>query len=217
MTPSKPRLFLVVLATTVASQDGVVAAGDSVRNRRTRPSAEQRLLPDDDHPIPGKCEPRFTLSTKLPARPGGARNASRAGPRVAAARRKRPARAPSRQVFLVTSAASSVGPAARLFPSRSQPCRSQASFLCLPPPPPPRRPLPSCDRGFLLPVEFSPREEKNRRPRLACRLTSAWEGGKERLIQVSQGGAGRGGGKGTISVPQGRTESRRTFFIFFFK
>lgn len=135
MTPSKPRLFLVVLATTVASQDGVVAAGDSVRNRRTRPSAEQRLLPDDDHPIPGKCEPRFTLSTKLPARPGGARNASRAGPRVAAARRKRPARAPSRQVFLVTSAASSVGPAARLFPSRSQPCRSQASFLCLSLPP----------------------------------------------------------------------------------
>nr|KAF6353226.1 F-box protein 36 [Pipistrellus kuhlii] len=52
MTPTKPRLFLVVLATTVASQNGVVAAGDPVRNFRTRPSAEQRLLPVVDHPIP---------------------------------------------------------------------------------------------------------------------------------------------------------------------
>lgn len=30
LTPTKPRPFLVVLATAVASQDGVVAAGDSV-------------------------------------------------------------------------------------------------------------------------------------------------------------------------------------------
>uniref|UniRef100_A0A9L0J8X8 F-box protein 36 n=1 Tax=Equus asinus TaxID=9793 RepID=A0A9L0J8X8_EQUAS len=51
MTPVKPRLFLVVLATAVASQDGVVAAGDSVRNFRTRPSAEQRLLPVIGHPV----------------------------------------------------------------------------------------------------------------------------------------------------------------------
>lgn len=70
MTPTKPRLFLVVLATTVASQDGVVAAGDSVRNCRTRQSAEQRLLPDDGHPLPGKCEPRFTLSTNYLSAPG---------------------------------------------------------------------------------------------------------------------------------------------------
>lgn len=68
MTPTKPRPFLVVLATTVASQDGVVAARDSLRNLRTRPGAEQRLLPAIDHPIPGKCEPHFTLSTNyLPA------------------------------------------------------------------------------------------------------------------------------------------------------
>lgn len=135
MTPTKPRLFLVVLATTVASQDGVVAAGDSVRNCRTRPSAEQRLLPDVDHPIPGKCEPRFTLATKLPARPGGGRNAGRAGPRVAGARRKRPVPAPSRQISLVTSA-SSVGPAARRSLPQSRPGSSPASFLCLPTAPP---------------------------------------------------------------------------------
>ncbi|XP_008688607.1 F-box only protein 36 isoform X5 [Ursus maritimus] len=55
MTPIKPRPFLVVLATAVASQDGVVAAGDSVRNCRTRPSAEQRLLPVIGHPVPGVC------------------------------------------------------------------------------------------------------------------------------------------------------------------
>lgn len=68
MTPVKPRLFLVVLATAVASQDGVVAAGDSVRNFRTRPSAEQRLLPVIGHPVTGKCELRFTLFTNsLPA------------------------------------------------------------------------------------------------------------------------------------------------------
>lgn len=68
---------------------------------------------------------------------------------------------------------------------------------------PPRRPLPSCGRRFL-PVEFSPREEKNRRPGLARRRTSAWEGGKERLIQVSRGGAGRGGGRARSRSP-GRT------------
>ncbi|XP_027253216.1 F-box only protein 36 isoform X2 [Cricetulus griseus] len=49
LTPVKPRPFLVVLATAVASQDGVVAAGYSVRNCRTRPGAEQRLLPVVDH------------------------------------------------------------------------------------------------------------------------------------------------------------------------
>lgn len=68
MTSARPRPFLVVLATAVASQDGVVAAGDSVRNCRTRPGAKQRLLPVAGHPVPGKCKPRFTLSpNSLPA------------------------------------------------------------------------------------------------------------------------------------------------------
>ncbi|XP_054976401.1 F-box only protein 36 isoform X2 [Sorex araneus] len=53
MTPTKPRPFLVALATAVASQDGVVAAGDSVRNLPTRLGAEQRLLPGVGHPVSG--------------------------------------------------------------------------------------------------------------------------------------------------------------------
>ena len=123
MTPINPRPFLVVLATTVASQDGVVAAGDSVRNCRTRPIAEQRLLPVIGHPIPGKCEPRFTL---LPARPGGFPIAR---PRVTGARRKRPVPAPGRQIFLVTSA-SSCPPGGPPVPSQPQTGSTQASFLC---------------------------------------------------------------------------------------
>ncbi|XP_038430016.1 F-box only protein 36 isoform X8 [Canis lupus familiaris] len=96
MTPAKPRPFLVVLATPVASQDGVVAAGDAVRNCRTRPSAEQRLLPVTGHPVPE-------------------------------------------------------------FPPREE--EEQASPACV----------------------------------QRCSLTSAWEAEKERLSQVSRGGAGRGG------------------------
>jgi hypothetical protein len=45
----------------------------------------------------------------------------------------------------------------------------------------------------------SARREKRASP-LARRLASASEGGKERLSQVSRGGAGRGGG-GTVSFP----------------
>ncbi|KAM8919208.1 F-box only protein 36 isoform 2-T2 [Lycaon pictus] len=73
MTPVKPRPFLVVLATPVASQDGVVAAGDAVRNCRTRPSAEQRLLPVTGHPVPdvthfGKMIPNLWPSRMYPIR-----------------------------------------------------------------------------------------------------------------------------------------------------
>lgn len=194
MTSIKPRPFLVVLATAVASQDGVVAAGDSVRNCRRRPGAEQRLLPVIGHPIPGKCEPRFTLSTNslsAPVEPGTRTSLGR----VTVARRKRSVPAPSLEISLVTSA-SSAGPAARLsLPNPSLGRPKQAFFAY-----PQRRPPPSCHPGCL-PAEFPPHEEKNRRPGLACSLTSAWEGGKERLSQVSQGGAGRGGEKETISFP----------------
>ncbi|XP_049744375.1 F-box only protein 36 isoform X1 [Elephas maximus indicus] len=63
MTPSKSRPFLVVLATAVASQDGVVAAGDSVRNCRTRPGSKQRLLPVIGYPVPGSY-PQSSLRAK---------------------------------------------------------------------------------------------------------------------------------------------------------
>lgn len=190
MTPTKPRPFLVVLATTVASQDGVVAAGDSVRNCRTRPGAEQRLLPATGHPIPGKCEPRFTLSPNYPparVQPGtpaalgrerlwpagSARSPLAAGRFPSSPRPPRPARRP-----------------ASPFPPRLRSSRRAPPHAALSLPAP----------GFL-PVEFPPREEKSGRPGPACCLTSAWEGGKERLIQVSQGGAGRGGGRGDDLLP----------------
>lgn len=60
-----------------------------------------------------------------------------------------------------------------------------------PSPLPQCRPLPFLPPGFL-PAAFPPRAREKQASLLACRLTSAWEGGKERLSQVSQGGAGRG-------------------------
>lgn len=137
MTSIKPRPFLVVLATAVASQDGVVAPGDPVRNCRTRPGAEQRLLPVIGHPISGKCEPRFALSTNslpAPVEPGTRAAIGREG----LARRKRPVPARNREISLVTSASGRPrGPPVRSPPqARSSP----ASFLCLPT-------IPSCRRG----------------------------------------------------------------------
>lgn len=139
---------------------------------------------------------RRGLPSLTPCRPGGARNASSARPRAIVARRKRPVPAPSREISLVTSASSASSSVARVSFPNPGPARPWRAFFAFPH----RRPLPSCHPRFL-PAEFPPREEKNRRPWLACSLTSAWEGEKERLSQVSQGGAGRGGEKGTISFP----------------
>lgn len=183
LTPVKPRPFLVVLATAVASQDGVVAAGYSVRNCRTRPGAEQRLLPVVDHSDSGKYEPRVPVSPDppFPARPGP-RDAGRSRQTATVACRKRRVPAHSERSPLVTSAPrpeSRFSPRGRLVPG-------EPSL-----PPPQCRPLPFLPPGFL-PVAFPPRAGEKQASLLACRLTSAWEGGKERLSQVSQGGAGRG-------------------------
>lgn len=157
----------------MASQDGVVAAGDSVRNCRTRPIAEQRLLPVIGHPIPGKCEPRFTL---LPARPGGFPIAR---PRVTGARRKRPVPAPGRQIFLVTSA-SSCPPGGPPVPSQPQTGSTQASFLCPShrTPPPTTPPSPFLPPGFPTRRVPSARREKTGVPGL--RAASPQRGEEEK-------------------------------------
>lgn len=201
MTPIKPRPFPVVLATTVASQDGVVAAGDSVRNCRTRPSAEQRLLPVIGHPIPGKCEPRFNLSTTRPPWWSPARQARYAendwGPPEAAGPGSAPADYP-RHLGLLGSAWRPSCP----FPT---PDGLDPDELSLPTPtttPPRRRPLPSCHLGFL-PVEFPRTKRKAGVPGL--RAASPQRGKEEKkdsakCPEEEPGGEGERG----RSLSQGR-------------
>lgn len=196
VTPGRPRPFLVVLATAVASQDGVVAAGDSVRNCRTRPSAEQRLLPVIGHPVPGKCEPRFPF---LPTfrQPRRSRKASHARPESdrslagSAGSQLRAGRFP-----LVTSA-SRAGLVARVVPCPQPPAPLVPGKLgLLTTPPAPFPPL-----G--VPTRRVPSARKKKQSSAACvqPLCQRGKEGKKRLSQVSRGGAGRGGEKGRISFP----------------
>lgn len=196
MTPGRPRPFLVVLATAVASQDGVVAAGDSVRNCRTRPSAEQRLLPVIGHPVPGKCEPRFPF---LPTfrQPRRSRKASHARPESdrslagSAGSQLRAGRFP-----LVTSA-SRAGLVARVVPCPQPPAPLVPGKLgLLTTPPAPFPPL-----G--VPTRRVPSARKKKQSSAACvqPLCQRGKEGKKRLSQVSRGGAGQGGEKGRISFP----------------
>lgn len=165
VTPGRPRPFLVVLATAVASQDGVVAAGDSVRNCRTRPSAEQRLLPVIGHPVPGKCEPRFPF---LPTfrQPRRSRKASHARPESdrslagSAGSQLRAGRFP-----LVTSA-SRAGLVARVVPCPQPPAPlvpGKLGLLTTPPAPFPPLGVPT--------RRVPSARKKNSRPRLACSLS----------------------------------------------
>lgn len=176
MTPGRPRPFLVVLATAVASQDGVVAAGDSVRNCRTRPSAEQRLLPVIGHPVPGKCEPRFPF---LPTfrQPRRSRKASHARPESdrslagSAGSQLRAGKFP-----LVTSA-SRAGLEARIVP-----CPQPPAPLVPGKPWPPHnvsRSLPATRRSY---PSSSLRAKKKKTVVRGLRAASpsAWEGGKEK-------------------------------------
>lgn len=128
MTPIKPRPFLVVLATVVASQDGVVAARDAVRNCRTRPGAEQRLLPVIGHPVPGKCEPRFTLPpNSLPAL---VKHGTLVAPSLERLWLAGNARSQLRDGRFPSSPLGLLGrPGAPLVPSQPQPGSSPASFL----------------------------------------------------------------------------------------
>lgn len=196
VTPGRPRPFLVVLATAVASQDGVVAAGDSVRNCRTRPSAEQRLLPVIGHPVPGKCEPRFPF---LPTfrQPRRSRKASHARPESdrslagSAGSQLRAGRFP-----LVTSA-SRAGLVARVVPCPQPPAPLVPGKLgLLTTPPAPFPPL-----G--VPTRRVPSARKKKQSSAACvqPLCQRGKEGKKRLSQVSRGGAGQGGEKGRISFP----------------
>lgn len=68
-----------------------------------------------------------------------------------------------------------------------RPARPRRAFLASPQ----CRPLPFLPPGCL-PAAFPPRAGEKQASLLACRLTSEWEGGEERLSQVSQGGARRG-------------------------
>ena len=197
VTPGRPRPFLVVLATAVASQDGVVAAGDSVRNCRTRPSAEQRLLPVIGHPVPGKCEPRFPF---LPTfrQPRRSRKASHARPESdrslagSAGSQLRAGKFP-----LVTSA-SRAGLEARIVP-----CPQPPAPLVPGKPWPPHnvsRSLPATRRSY---PSSSLRAKKKKQSSAACvqPLRQRGKEGKKRLSQVSRGGAGQGGENGRISFP----------------
>lgn len=196
MTPTKPRPFLVVLATTVASQDGVVAAGDSVRNCRTRPGAEQRLLPVIGHPIPGKCEPRFTLSTNyLPPRWSPERQPRWAerdcGPPEAPGPSSQPADFPRHLGLLGRPG----GPPA---PSQPRLRSSQASFLCLPTAPP----SPFLPPG--VPTRRVPSARREKQASRACVPPHLSVGRRERkthpsVPRRSRQGRGR---EGTIPFPE---------------
>lgn len=72
--------------------------------------------------------------------------------------------------------------------SLPRPARHWRAFLASP------NPMPTASLPTSrLPTRCVPSARQRKQASLlACLLTSAWEGGKERLSQVSQGGAGRG-------------------------
>lgn len=127
-----------------------------------------------------------SLPTPSPAQQGHPMDGGRSGPTAPVACRKRRVSAPSRRSPLITSARRPESPF-----SFSPHAKAGSSLASRVPafPPAPSAPLPASR----LPTRCvrSARRRKTGVPACAP-LTSAWEGGKERLSKVSQGGAGRG-------------------------